>query len=441
MDTLLASRIQFGLSIGFHFIFPPLSIGLAWYLVVLEAMAWRRGNERALQHARYFGRIFAVTFAAGVGTGIVMSFQFGTNWPGFVNAVSDVLGPILVAEVLFAFFIESVFLGIYLFGRGKVAPWLHWASILLVALAATASGFWILAANSWMQTPSGYAVVDGHIRLESFARAVFNASIGPRMLHVMTASLITSSFFVAGGCAVAILRGREVGDATRRPLGGAVIAGLVGSVMSIFPSGHLQAVEVGLEQPPKLATIEGVYETQSHAPLLVFGIPTNKPPYVTARIEVPGMLSFLFDFKGDFVVQGMKDVPSDELPPRILTFVSFHLMVYLAGFFTLVMALAVILLIRRRLHQSRWMLRLLIAVVPLPFLCLQFGWITTEVGRQPWIVYRVLRTADAVSAAVTSGRLVFSLVLFGTIYTALLVTWIVAVVREMQRGPALQEAA
>jgi cytochrome bd ubiquinol oxidase subunit I len=439
MSALLLARIQFGLTIGFHFLFPPISIGLAWWVVALEAAA-RRGREREWEDlARFFGRLFALTFGAGVATGVVMSFQFGTAWSGFVRTVSDVFGGFLVAEVLTSFFVESVFLGIWLFGRERTPAWLHRLSMIIVAAAATLSGFWILAANSWMQTPAGYVVADGRIGLASFAAALFNPSLFEHVLHTLNASLLTGSFLVAGSSAYLLLKGRA-GAKVRRLLAAAVIAGLASALIEVVPSGHLQAVEVGRRQPAKLATIEGVYETSGRVPFLLFGIPTAEPPYVRNRIEIPGALSFLFEFDADYVVTGLKDIPVDERPPRVVTFVSFHLMVYLGVLFILVTGMAVLLLLLKRLHGCRWMLRLLVVAMPLPLACLELGWITAEVGRQPWIVYGLLRTRSAVSASVTGGELLFSLIAFSLAYLAVGAAYVTLFARGIRRGPGIDAA-
>jgi cytochrome d ubiquinol oxidase subunit I len=434
MNALLLARIQFGLTIGFHFLFPPISIGLAWWVVALEAVARRPSGQGWDDLARFFGRLFALTFGAGVATGVVMSFQFGTAWSGFVRTVNDVFGGFLVAEVLSSFFVESVFLGIWLFGRDRAPAWLHRRSMVIVAAAATLSAFWILAANSWMQTPAGYAIVDGRIRLVSFAAALFNHSTFEHVLHTLNASLLTGSFLVAGSSAYLLLKGRA-GPHVRRLLAAAVIAGFASAVIEVVPSGHLQAVEIGRRQPAKLATIEGVYETSDQVPFLLFGIPTAEPPYVKNRIEIPGALSFLFEFTTHYVVTGLEDIPVDERPPRVVTFVSFHLMVYLGLLFIAVTALAVLLLLLKRLQGSRWMLRLLVIAIPLPLACLQLGWITTEVGRQPWIVYGLLRTRDAVSPSVTGRELRFSLIAFSLAYLAVGAAYVTLLARSIRRGP------
>jgi cytochrome d ubiquinol oxidase subunit I len=260
------------------------------------------------------------------------------------------------------------------------------------------------------------------------------------VLHTLNASLLTGSFLVAGSCAYLVLKGRE-GAETRRLLVVAVAAAFAFSVIEAVPSGHLAAVEVGQHQPAKLATIEGVYETTDHAPFLLFGVPIADPPYVKNRVEIPGLLSFLFEFDSDYTVIGLKDIPVDERPPRAVTFVSFHLMVYLGVLFIALNGLAVLLLLLKRLARSRWMLRLLVIAIPLPLVSLQLGWITAEVGRQPWIVYGLLRTRDAVSRSVTGGELIFSIAAYSIVYLAVGAAFATLLARSIRQGPQSGEAA
>jgi cytochrome d ubiquinol oxidase subunit I len=437
MNVLLLSRIQFGITIGFHFLFPSITIGLAWYLVALEAATWRRANEGLRPLTRLFGRIFAVTFVVGVVTGVVMSVQFGTNWAGFMRAVNDIFGTFLLAEVLFAFFLESVFFAIWYFGGARVPQWLRWLSILIVALGTTISGFWILAANSWMQTPAGFALVEGRLRLASFADALFSPSMLPRFFHTINASLVTASFLVVGTCAYAILKGAAV-EKAKRVLAVALVAGAVFSVLAIFPTGHQQAVEVERNQPVKLAAMEGLDETQEGAPFTIFGIPMNEAPYVKYRVAIPRMLSFLFDFKGVYEVEGLEAFTPAERPPIVPVFSAFHLMVLLGLAFVGVTCLGILFLIMRKLFEWRWMLWLLVIAIPFPLLCIQMGWITTEVGRQPWLVWKLVKTADAMSPSLSGAELVTSLALFSAAYLALGIAYVVLLVRAIRKGPAEQ---
>lgn len=434
MDAVLLARIQFAVTAGFHFLFPPISIGLAWLLVAIEWKGWRTGDDAWVRAGRFFGRLLALTFVVGVATGIVMEFQFGTNWSEYSKYVGDIFGAPLAAEGVFAFFLESGFLGLYLFGRGRVSKGVHWFSILMVAVGATISAFWILVANSWQQTPAGYVVQNGRAELTSFAEAVFNPSTLPRFFHVMAASLLTGAFFVTGVSAWTLLRGtgRDVAARTLR-LG--VVAGAVFSILVAFPTGHEHAQQVARTQPAKFAAIQGLYATQSGAPLVLFGIPGGQPPRLAATIEVPRMLSWLAFGDLSAEVKGLDQFRPDEIPPLWLPFVSFHTMVLLGLLFQVVLFLGVVLLLRRRLAGARWYWRLALVTSPLPLAASQFGWVAAEVGRQPWIVQGLLRTRDAVSITVGAGEILFSLVLLGLIYTGLLAIYLSVLTREIRRGP------
>ena len=405
LDPVLLARLQFALTIGFHFLFPPVSIGLAWMLVIIEGLGWRRDDEHYRHIAKVLAKLLALTFAVGVATGIVMEFQFGTNWAGYSRFVGDIFGAPLAAEGIFAFFLESGFLGIYLFGRNKVGKGVHWFSILMVAVGATLSAFWILVANSWQQTPTGFVVRNGRAELTSFAEAVFNPSMWLRFFHTIDAALISGAFFVAGVAAWRLRNGKGAGP-SRRALKVALIAGLAFSVLELFPIGHEHTRKVVETQPEKFAAMEGLIHTQQGAPLTLFGLARENPEYdVDARIEIPRLLSYMAysDFGAE--IKGLEDFPEDERPPLWLPFVSFHNMVILGQLFILVSAYGVWLLWRGRLWTSRRFLRLLVFFLPLPVLACQFGWIAAEVGRQPWIVHRVLRTADAISVTVPAGQI------------------------------------
>jgi len=434
MDVVLLSRIQFAATVGFHFLFPPISIGLAWLLVILEGLGWRTGQDVYVRAGRFFARLLALTFAVGVATGIVMEFQFGTNWASYARFVGDIFGAPIAAEGVFAFFLESGFLGLYLFGRSRIGKGLHWFSILMVAVGSTISAFWILVANSWQQTPAGYVIQNGRAELTDFWAAVFNESTVPRFLHTVDAALIAGAFFVAGVSACLLLRDRENAVA-RIAIKLALVFGLVASLLEVFPLGHEHAKQVARTQPEKFAAIEGLYTSQTSAPLVLFGVPFQRPPELKALVEVPGLLSWLAF--GDFSapVRGLDEFPEDEVPPLFLTFVSFHNMVILGLYFIAAMAWGVWQVRRNRLWDCRWFLKLLVWSIPLPLLACQFGWIAAEVGRQPWIVYRLLKTADAHSQAVTAAEVAFSLVLFGLVYILLGALYVYLLVREVRRGP------
>ncbi len=437
MDAVLLARLQFAFTIGFHFIFPPLSIGLAWALVVIEGLGWRTGDPAWQRLGRYFGRLLAITFAVGVATGIVMEFQFGTNWAAYSRFVGDVFGAPLAAEGVFAFFLESGFLGLYLFGRGRVSPGVHWFSILMVAVGATLSAFWILVANSWQQTPAGFVLQNGRAELTSFAEAVWNPSTLPRFFHTLVAALLAGAFAVMGAAAWLALKGKSP-DLAPRALRLGALMGLAASLLALFPTGHWHAQQVAATQPEKFAAIEGLYGTQGPAPLVLFAVPSGSPPELHARVEIPGLVSWLLFGDEDVAVKGLADFPAEDVPrgaELVLSFASFHTMVALGMLFIGLSALAAWLALRRRLATTRWLLWILVLATPLPVLACELGWITAEVGRQPWVVYRLLRTAEAVSPSVGAGEILTSLVGFGLVYLLLGALWLYLVLRKVNQGP------
>jgi len=434
LDPVLLARIQFAMTIGFHFIFPPVSIGLAWLLVIIEGLGWRRADEVYIRMGKFFGKLLAITFAVGVATGIVMEFQFGTNWAEYSKFVGDIFGAPLAAEGVFAFFLESAFLGVYLFGRNRLSKSIHWFSILMVAVGSTISAFWILVANSWQQTPSGYIIQNGRAELTSFFDAVFNPSTMIRFFHTVDAALITGAFAMAGVAAWLLLKDNGSVMA-RRALKLSIIFGLVVSLLELFPFGHVHAVQVAETQPEKLAAIEGLIDGQTNAPMVLFGVPSEDPPRLDYSIEVPGVLSWLAHGDANAYVKGLNDFPTDEIPPFWLTFVSFHSMVGLGMYFIAVMLVGTFLIYRKKIWNQRWFLKLLVLSIPLPIIACQLGWISAEVGRQPWVVYKVMKTADAISLTVSAEEILFSIILFGLIYLFLGVLYIYLVVREVKHEP------
>ena len=433
MDPVLLSRIQFAVTAGFHFIFPPITIGLAWLLVVVEWRAWRSGDPTYVEMGKLFGKLLAFTFAVGVATGILLEFQFGTNWARYSKFVGDIFGAPLAAEGVFAFFLESTFLGLYIFGRNRVPKAVHWFSILMVAVGSVISAFWILVANSWQQTPAGFAVRHGRAELESFWGAVFNPSTLPRFFHTITASLVAGAFLMAGVAAYRVLRNRD-DEIGQRALRLSVLWGLASAILVVVPFGHMHGQQVARTQPEKFAAIEGLYTSQEGAPLVLFALVKDRPPQLRAKIEIPGLASWLAF--GDFnaPVQGIDEFPVDERPPLWITFVSFHNMVILGLFFIAAMAWGVLQRWRGRLLEGRRYLKLLVYAVPLPVVACQFGWVAAEVGRQPWIVYHMLRTSEAHSQTVTAGNVLFSILLFGMIYLLLGALWVYLMVKEAGHG-------
>ena len=442
LDPVLLARIQFAFTIGFHFLFPPLSIGLAWFLVIIEGIGWRKDDDNYRRLGKFFGKILALIFAIGVATGIVMEFQFGTNWAEYSKVVGDIFGAPLAAEGVFAFFLESAFLGLYLLGRNKVSKGIHWFSILMVAVGSTISAFWILVANSWQQTPAGFVWQNGRAELTSFYDAVFNPSTMIRFYHTIDASLISGAFLMAGISAYLILKNKDK-EIFIKSLKISVLLGFVFSVIALFPTGHKHAQQVAATQPEKFAAIEGLYDSQTQAPLVLFGFIENKPKDgLKAEVEIPGLLSWMAFGDIDAHVQGLDSFPQEDLPPLWLPFVSFHNMVILGLYFIAITALGSLLIWRKKITKMKWYLKILLYSIPLPLLASQFGWITAEVGRQPWVVYKILRTVDAVSITVTAGEILFSIILFGILYAALGSLFLYILIKEVKHGlPAIEKGA
>jgi cytochrome d ubiquinol oxidase subunit I len=434
MDALMLARVQFAMTAGFHFIFPSLTIGLACSLAVLEGIGYFGRNEDFKKISLYVSRFFIITFAAGVGTGIVMALQFGTNWSRFTTIVNDIFGIFLVAEVVLSFFMESFFAGLYIFGRGRIKPFLHWLSIVLVAAGTLISSFWILTANSWMHSPSGFQITgDGKFILSDFGKAVFNPSMLPRFFHTVNSTMIASAFFLTGLCAYMILNNKSVALA-KKLIGGAVLFAAVTSLMELFPFGHMQIVSVAQIQKAKFATIEGVNTTSDDPPILLLGIPDPSDGIIKHRLEIPHMMKYLFLSPGKHTVTGLDSIPGNEKPPMVMPFVTFHLMVYLGCFLILLSVSALALLMMKRLYDNKWFLRILVWAIPLPVIIIELGWMTTEIGRQPWIIQGLLRTEDAVSF-VSAGQILFSIILIGVTELALIVLWLSLMINTLKKGP------
>lgn len=443
MDVEMLSRLQFAITAGFHFLFPPISIGLAWLLVIIETMAWRTGDEAWETAGRYFAKVFALTFAVGVATGIVMEFQFGTNWAEYSKFVGDIFGAPLAAEAVVAFFLESSFLGLYLLGRNKIGKPLIVFSVLMVAVGATISAFWIIVANSWQQTPAGYTINEalGRAELTNFAEAVFNPSTMLRFAHTMLAAFTCGAFMMMGIAAVLLRQNPQHGPA-RKALKVALIFGFFSSMFVAFPIGHEHAQQVAHTQPSKFAALEGLYTTQKGAPLIAFGLVQDQPPEMNAAIHmpVPGLLSMMAFGDPDAEVLGIDAFPEDERPPLWLTFVSFHNMVILGMWFILLTLVGLVQLFRGKLWTSRWLLLLMLISLPLPVVACQFGWVAAEVGRQPWVVWGEMRTSEAFSTTVSVGEAWFSLLMFCCIYSLLLALYLFLLNKEVKHGHDLAMA-
>lgn len=441
MDVELLSRIQFAFTVSFHYLFPPLSIGLGVLLVLIEgAWLWTR-DAKYHQMARYWTRIFALTFAIGVASGIVMEFEFGTNWATYSRFVGDVFGSALAAEGIFAFFLESGFLAVLLFGWDKVTPRWHFFSTCMVCLGAHFSAIWIVVANSWQQTPAGYHLVEqaGRVRAEitDFWALVFNPSSMDRLSHVLCGAWQAGAFLAISVSAWYLLRGRHEAFA-RASLRIALAVALAASALQVV-TGHSSAVGVAKHQPAKLAAFEGHYETSADAPVYLFGWVDEEGERVVAGPRVQGALSWLAHGRRDAEVKGLRDFPKEDRPPVALPFQAFHLMVGV-GFLLLGVAVAgVALLPGGRLFRNRTMLWVMVFSVIGPQLANQAGWWAAEVGRQPWIVYGLLRTSEGLSKTVRAEAVLASLILFAAVYALLFAVFIYLLNDKIQKGPHAED--
>lgn len=439
MDAVLLARIQFALTVGFHFIFPPLSIGLAWLLFWMMTRWLATGDDIYYRMSRFWLKLLALTFVMGVATGITMEFQFGTNWSEYSRFVGDIFGAPLAAEGIFAFFLESVFIGVLVFGWDRLSKRTMWTASLLVAVGSTLSAFWIIVANSCQQTPAGYAIVNGRAQLTSFWAAVFNPSTLPRYFHTVDGAIITGAFFMMGISAWFLLKGKHA-EFAQKSLVMSLIVALTASLVQL-PLGHWHAVQVAHTQPEKLAAIEGVFQTQRGAPVLLFGIYDGQNAEMDYAIRLPKLLSLLGYGSVDAEVKGLNDFPRRDWPPLFLTFYPFHLMVLLGMYFIALTLLGLYLYWRKLVFKNRMFLWLALLSIPLPFLGNELGWITAEVGRQPWIVYKLLRTGDAVSVTVPAWQVATSLVMFVVLYAFLFAVWFFLIRRTVGTGPGEGEEA
>jgi cytochrome d ubiquinol oxidase subunit I len=440
MSAETLARIQFAFTIGFHFIFVPISLGLGVMLVIAERRYYRSGLAIDKSTAEMWKKIFAATFAVGVATGISMEFAFGTNWASYSRFVGDIFGAPLAAEGLIAFFLESTFLGILLFGRDRVSKRVYYASAWIVAIAAHLSALWILIANSWMQTPAGYRIdAHGVPRLSNFFAAALNHSTIIRFLHTVAATWVTGAFVVAAVCAWYLLRDKHKWM-VRRTIGPALVIGLI-ATFAMPITGDQHAKVVYRHQPVKLAAFEGLYKSQEDAPLYLFGWVDTKSQTVKG-IAVPGALSFLAAGSTGDEIKGLDELApvAADRPPEQIVFQSYHLMVGIGMLMLLVMIVALFAHIRGTLEKWRWLQWVLAVAFPLPFIAISLGWVAAEVGRQPWIVQGLMRTRDAVSPAVSVRDIGFSLAIFAAIYLLLFVTWVRVVAGVIRKGPELEQS-
>lgn len=436
-DAVLLARIQFGITIMFHYLFPPLSIGLGVMLVFMEGMFLKTGDAIYETMTKFWTKIFGLVFAMGVASGIVMEFQFGTNWSSYSRYVGDVFGAALAAEGIFAFFLESGFLAILLFGWDRVGPRVHFLSTVMVALGSMFSAIWIVVANSWMQTPAGFHIVNTshgpRAELTDFWAVVFNPSAAPRLIHTLFGAFILGAFFVMSIAAFYILQRRHLALANRA-FNIALVWGAIVSIAQLV-AGDWSARIVVKHQPAKMAAMEAIFETKPYTPLSLFGIPDEKAGKVHAHIAIPGLLSLMTHFDASKPVAGLDRIPRENWPPLQAPFQMYHLMIALGMFFIGITLFALWLNWRGKLFEQRWLMWIFVFAVVGPFIANEAGWLVAEIGRQPWIVYGLMKTSVAASPTVKSGEILFSLIMFSAVYTMLFLVFIYVLDRKIRNGP------
>jgi cytochrome d ubiquinol oxidase subunit I len=439
MDAVFLARLQFGLIAGFHFLFPPTTLGLSFVVLILETLYLRTKNEAYKKLSAYLVKVLGTVFVMGVATGISLEFAFGNNWAAYSRAVGDIFGAPLAAEAVFSFFLESVFLGVLVFGRDRVKPKTYRLSAFLVFLGAHLSGLWIIIANSWMQTPAGFRMEGGRAVLDSFGAAAFNPSTVVRYVHTILGGWITGALVAMAVAAWLLLKGRAADRAVR--LLKTSLAVFAAAAVLQLGSGHAHSIQVTRTQPEKMAAFEALWETADGAPFTVFGLPDAKAERTRLAVRVPKMLSLLVHFDPNGRVLGLNEFPEDERPPVFLPFATYHVMILLGVAFIALALAGLWLLLKKRLATSPRYLKLLLFALPLPYLANETGWIAAEVGRQPWAVYKVLRTSEAVSAAVPAGNILFSIILFTLIYALIAAVGLGVILRTVRRGPGQAPAA
>lgn len=435
MDVEILSRVQFAFTVMFHYIYPPLSIGLGVILIIMEGLYLRTGKEIYERMTKFWVKIFALTFAMGVATGIVMEFEFGTNWATYSRFVGDVFGSALAAEGIFAFFLESGFLAILVFGWDKVGKKMHFFSTVMVALGAHLSAVWIVVANSWQQTPAGFHIVGeglaARAEIVDFWAMVFNPSSIDRLTHSIIGAWITAAFLVLSVSAYYLLKNKHT-DFAKRSFKIALVVGTIASILQLV-SGHSSANGVTVNQPAKLAAFEGHYET-GPADMYLFGW-VDEANQEVHGLKIPGGLSFLIHQNFTEPVTGLDAFEERNRPPVNIVFQTYHVMIAIGMFFIAITLIGLFLWWRGKLFDYRIFLKVMVAAVVLPQIANQVGWVTAEVGRQPWIVYNLLRTSDGLSKAVTADQVWFSLILFTLIYALLFVLFLFLLDRKIKHGP------
>ncbi|TXK62207.1 cytochrome ubiquinol oxidase subunit I [Alkalisalibacterium limincola] len=438
LDPLLLSRIQFAFVVSFHAIFPVFTIGLASYIALLEGIAFRTGSAQWARLSQFWIKIFAVVFGMGVVSGLVMAFQFGTNWSEFSYRTSNFIGPTLSYEVVTAFFLEAAFLGVLLFGRNKVPPGLHLFSAIMVAVGTFISSFWILSTNSWMHTPAGYEMREGMVHVTSWAQAIFNPSFAYRFTHMAIASFLTGGFVVAGVSAYYLLRKHAV-EPSRKALKMCLVMLFFLAPLQAYV-GDLHGLNTLEYQPVKVAAMEGAWDTQRGLPLLLFAIPDARNETNHFEVGIPKLASLILTHDLDGEVQGLKDWPAEERPPVGIVFWAFRIMVGIGLLMIVVATIGVVQMLRGRLESSPRYLQVLRLMVPMPFIAVLAGWVVTEVGRQPWMMWGEITVADGLTPSLTGPMALFTLVGYMLVYAAVFTAGVYYLTRVVRKGMVIEVA-
>ncbi|MCC8417375.1 MAG: cytochrome ubiquinol oxidase subunit I [Rickettsia endosymbiont of Bryobia graminum] len=434
-DPNFLSRIQFAFTISFHIIFPSFTIGLASWLTVIEGL-WLKTNNNIYQEIyKFWVKIFAVTFGIGVVTGVVMSYQFGTNWSGFSDKLGNVLGPLLGYEVLTAFFLESSFLGIMLFGWNRVSKKMHFAATLIVAIGTIISAFWILSANSWMQTPTGYTVgSDNIIYPTSWLEIIFNPSFPYRFCHMIIASYLTTAFIVGGVAAWYLLQKKFI-DHAKIMFAMAMLMAVLVTPIQIFV-GDLHGLNTMKYQPIKVSAMEGIWETEKGAALRLIGWPDDKEETTKYSIKIPKLASLILTHKLDGEVKGLKEWSKENRPPLLIVFLAFRIMVGIGLLMLVTGIIAVILTLQRKLFETKWFQYFCIVMSPSGFIAVIAGWFVTEIGRQPYVAYNLVRTSEA-SSPILGQYIFISLIAFVVVYSFIFGIASYYILKLIRKGPAI----
>lgn len=442
MTAELIHRLHFAFTVTFHYLFPQLTMGLALLIVVLKSVALKTGDPVWDRAARFWGRIFAINFVFGVVTGIPMEFEFGTNWARFSQLSGGVIGQPLAMEGVFSFFLESAFLGLFLYGEKRLSARLHWFSAVMIWLGSWISGFFIIVTDAWMQHPVAYSqMADGRYEVLSFWQLLLNPWGLLQYAHNMTGAVVTASFVMAAVGAYYLLDRREE-DYARIFLRVGVVAGVIASVVIIFPTGDLHGKYVARHQPAAIAGMEGLFKTESGAGIVLIGQPNEQTQQIDNPIVVNDALSFLIYGTTKAEVTGLDQIPRDQWPQALpLLFYAYHIMAGLGTWFALLMIVCALLLWRRRLFAARWALWALLLSFPLPYIANTAGWVTAELGRQPWLIYGLMRTSEGYSSTVSAGNGLFTLLGFMGLYTVLGLLFTVLIYREINHGPDRPAAA